>query len=237
MKPKKPNVLVAGFPRSGSTYLYRILNQHPQIFIPSLKEINYFNRDHFFFEAPEIFNPRHLKKKSWYYNFFRTNKKVVMDFSILSCLDVASARRVKKELGEVKILFVMRNKKDFLKSVEKMIERWRGDVEMSKEYSDQKYYIQPYLREFSKVHFFHVENFNKTPKKEIKRLCKFLEIEDFNFDLEVDKHRSKESEKNSFFQILKRKSYILLVRFFYSIISLFVMASAMPTEKKEKDGS
>ena len=44
MEYKKPTVLVAGFPRSGSTYLYHLLKQHPDIYIPQIKEINYFNK-------------------------------------------------------------------------------------------------------------------------------------------------------------------------------------------------
>ena len=64
MDIKKPNVLVAGFPRSGSTFLYHLLTQHPEIYIPKIKEINYFNKDHFFLGNPEIINPRYFKSKN-----------------------------------------------------------------------------------------------------------------------------------------------------------------------------
>ena len=82
MKIKKPNVLVAGFPKCGSTFLYHLLKQHPDIFIPNIKELNYFNKDHFFISDPEILNPRYFKSADWYYGFFKSNKKTIIDFSI-----------------------------------------------------------------------------------------------------------------------------------------------------------
>ena len=38
---KRPNFLGIGFPRAGTTYLWSVLRQHPQIFLPEEKEINF----------------------------------------------------------------------------------------------------------------------------------------------------------------------------------------------------
>lgn len=40
-----PNFLIIGAPKSGTTSLYQNLKLHPQIFMPSLKEVNFFHED------------------------------------------------------------------------------------------------------------------------------------------------------------------------------------------------
>lgn len=233
MKFKKPNVLVAGFPRSGSTYLYNILNQHPDIFIPSIKEINYFNKDHFFMGNPEILNPRYFKPKKWYYKFFKTDKKVVIDFSILSALDMSSAIRVKKELGDIKIIFVTRNLEDYRKSIEKMLDMWNEPKEASLLYLDLNDYIKNYKTFFSKVYVISMENFNKNPQLELKKVTKFLELENYHFDLKVIKHETKGLKPVGSFQLARRKIYIGLVDLFYKFLELNVKSLANPERKNE----
>ena len=44
MSPRKPDFVVAGFPRCGTTWLYEVLRLHPSVFLPVRKEINFFNR-------------------------------------------------------------------------------------------------------------------------------------------------------------------------------------------------
>jgi hypothetical protein len=40
-----PNFFIVGATRSGTTYLYDLLRQHPDVFMPENKELNYFNHD------------------------------------------------------------------------------------------------------------------------------------------------------------------------------------------------
>ncbi len=40
-----PEFFIVGHPKSGTTALYKILRQHPQIFMPSVKEPEFFSRD------------------------------------------------------------------------------------------------------------------------------------------------------------------------------------------------
>lgn len=44
MASRKPDFVIAGFPRCGTTWLYEVLRLHPRIFLPVRKEINFFNR-------------------------------------------------------------------------------------------------------------------------------------------------------------------------------------------------
>ena len=39
---KKPNFIISGFPKCGTTSLHHYLNEHPQIFMPSQKELHFF---------------------------------------------------------------------------------------------------------------------------------------------------------------------------------------------------
>ncbi len=41
-----PLAVVAGMPRGGTTFLYHNLGRHPRIFLPTRKELNYFNVQH-----------------------------------------------------------------------------------------------------------------------------------------------------------------------------------------------
>jgi len=42
---KRPNFFVSGAPRCGTTALYTYLSEHPKIFMPAVKELNYFADD------------------------------------------------------------------------------------------------------------------------------------------------------------------------------------------------
>lgn len=228
MELKKPNVLIAGFPRSGTTYIYNILIQHPDIFIPEIKGTQYFNKDHFFLEEPEILNPRHFKPKKWYFSFFRTDKKAVIDFAYQSALDVASARRAYNLLGEIKIVFIVRNKEDFKKSVLKTVNRWgeRIKPEILEEYTDFDYYIAPYKRIFSEVYVFYMDKFNKNKKEETKKLIKFMGLKEHDFNFDVDKHESKDTKVVKGFQMLRHKAYLKINKLYYKFIALNARAIA-----------
>lgn len=53
-----------GAAKSGTTWLWKMLKQHPDIYTPSEKELNYFNPFHgVYFDRP---NPNHSKGKDWY---------------------------------------------------------------------------------------------------------------------------------------------------------------------------
>ncbi len=42
---KKPNFFVVGQPKAGTTALYHFLIQHPQVFLPPIKGLHFFDRD------------------------------------------------------------------------------------------------------------------------------------------------------------------------------------------------
>lgn len=54
-----PTFLFLGPPRTASTWLFRCLNEHPQIYVPDIKEIHFFNTNY-------------EKGRDWYARFFDT---------------------------------------------------------------------------------------------------------------------------------------------------------------------
>ena len=43
-EPQPPNLLIAGVQKGGTTWLHQMLARHPDVFMTSVKELNYFNR-------------------------------------------------------------------------------------------------------------------------------------------------------------------------------------------------
>ncbi len=44
-QPKRPNFLIVGAPKCGTTAMNTYLSEHPEIFIPDIKEVHFFGRD------------------------------------------------------------------------------------------------------------------------------------------------------------------------------------------------
>lgn len=44
ISPRLPNFLVIGAQRSGTTWIHRVLRQHPELWLPPVKELHYFDR-------------------------------------------------------------------------------------------------------------------------------------------------------------------------------------------------
>lgn len=200
---RKPDVIFVGMPRSGTTWISRVLNEHKDIFIPSNKEINFFNRKFYYLGNPKLANPNRKRGLKWYFDFFKSagKDKVAIDMSILTALDKSSARDIRKQIGDVKIVFCLRNPIDHIFSMyrlmynegeikEKNFEEFVKNRKDLLEYS--KYYnrLKAYFDEFPKknVHIIYFDDLNS--QKTFSKLQKFLKLKEIKFDLKKDKHAS-----------------------------------------------
>ena len=107
-----PNFLIVGAAKSGTTSLYHYLNQHPDIFMPKWKELSFFSRD--------PFGPLHkVKKPEYYYKVFAKarNQSAVGEASTSYLYDESAPRQIKKLLGTIKIIIVLRNPVDMAYSL------------------------------------------------------------------------------------------------------------------------
>jgi len=109
----KPKFLCAGFAKCGTTTLHDILRQHPDIFLPEIKEPP-------FFEEPQLF----IKGATWFeHRYFDTKDKYKIAGEIHPHLSV---RKVSvKKLASVfppdtKLIFMMRNPVEMFFSEYKM---------------------------------------------------------------------------------------------------------------------
>ena len=107
-----PNFLIVGAAKSGTTSLYHYLSQHPDIFMPMWKELSFFSRD--------PFGPLHkVKKPEYYYKVFAKarNQSAVGEASTSYLYDESAPRQIKKLLGTIKIIIVLRNPVDMAYSL------------------------------------------------------------------------------------------------------------------------
>ena len=90
--------LYIGPDKSGSTWLYEIFKQHPQIFVPEIKDIYFFDR-------------YYHKGWNWYLSFFKGSEgyKAVGEISHDYMFSIEAMNRIRNNLPEAKIFTVLRN--------------------------------------------------------------------------------------------------------------------------------
>jgi hypothetical protein len=99
-----PNFMCLGAAKSGTTTLYDILRQHPDIYVPSFKEPH-------FFDIIENF----INGLQWYeQTYFRqANRKIISDFTPSYFFDDDAPKRIFESLGrDIKFLVIIRNPVD-----------------------------------------------------------------------------------------------------------------------------
>ena len=100
--------LVVGAAKSGTTWLHDMLSQHPQVFLPALKELHYFNRQ--FMENPSLENYNYDKPVTWYLNFFKGAKQGQLLGEVCPAYiwDAQAPQRIYAFNPQVKIIVMVR---------------------------------------------------------------------------------------------------------------------------------
>ena len=108
---KKPNFFIVGAPKCGTTSLCRYLKQHPDVFIPDLKEPNYFSYD---LATKRIRSRMALRD---YLNLFKdANSKAIGEGSTQYLYSQIAAQEIYNFNPDAKIIIMLRNPVDFLYS-------------------------------------------------------------------------------------------------------------------------
>lgn len=202
---RKPDAIVIGMPRSGTTWLFRVLSQHPDIFIPKNKEINFFNKKFYYLSNKRLKNPNRAGGINHYYSYFKSapKDKTAVDMSILSALDDSSSTEIKKYFPGVKIIACLRNPSDHAYSMYQLMYS-EGEVKNKTfdEYVRKRpdllkhsfYYnhLKPYFKNFPRrnIHIIYLDDIKKDPKKALRKLVSFLGVKRIELDIGVDKHAS-----------------------------------------------
>jgi len=211
-KEKQPNFLLVGAAKSGTTTLYNYLKAHPQIYMPTRKEPLYF--------ISEVI--QYHKTDKWMRKAIKNNKgrKVYIDniddyLKLFECAsnEIAigeatatylyyhnhSIPKIKKELGDVKILIILRNPIHKVFSQYKYLKRGGAeplsllkaiqeeDRRIAKNYNSLYHYISQglYFRQvkdfvdnFSSVKIVLLEDLNKDLNYTMDSIFKFLSVDE-----------------------------------------------------------
>lgn len=107
---RKPDFLIVGAPKCGTTALYDFLNQHPQIFMPELKEPHYFIRDVY---------DKAVTDTDEYFALFdaATDDQLAGEASTWYLYVKSSADEIRAVCGTIKIIIMLRNPVDMMYSL------------------------------------------------------------------------------------------------------------------------
>lgn len=190
-----PNFICPGAMKSGTTTLYRLLKQHPDIYIPN-KETRFFSDDNWH------------KGFDWYKGIFKNYKghKVVGEISPQYMYRPEAAERINQVLGpDIKFVFMLRNPvkraysdyrmhkriglddKPFEAYIEGEIPPWREDLDFIYKglYTQQiRRFLKYYPLENMKFVIF--EEFIRNQEHYLKEIFDFLDVDrdaEINYDL------------------------------------------------------
>lgn len=104
-----PNFLIVGAAKSGTTSLYRYLRDHPDVFMPDLKEPDFFVEE----------RSRRIRTLAEYEALFEgATQRAIGEASVRYLSDPGAAARIRETLGpETKILVLLRNPIDRIHSL------------------------------------------------------------------------------------------------------------------------
>ena len=226
-----PNFMCLGAAKSGTTTLYDILRQHPDVYIPSFKEPH-------FFDIPENYK----NGINWYEkNYFKNpNQKIIADFTPSYFFDKESPKRIFESLGgKVKFVVILRNPVDrayshylhsireehenlsFIESLISEKDRLQtfekeGDYlsYLRKSYSLQGQYgdmLERYLKYYSVENFLFIhfeEEFLEKRDQTIQKILNFLQIKN-EVKLKTDLKSNPASKAKSKFlsRLMKKKAW------------------------------
>jgi hypothetical protein len=94
---KKPNFIVVGATKAATTWLYYCLDEHPEVFVPEMKEVNYFSW-------------HYSKKATWYNSFFKNikDKKAIGEISPSYMIASEVPERIYQWNSDIRLFFILR---------------------------------------------------------------------------------------------------------------------------------
>lgn len=193
-----PSFFVVGTEKGGTTWLFHVLSQHPQIFLPDTKELGFFNA-----RNSEMIETDRFRKRgwSWYLRFFaHRGDKIAGDITPMYLCDELAPGRIRAFYPEAKIIAILRNPVD--RAISHYWMKWNmGKVALSLDEvaADTSHYILQrglysaqiarYLALFpsDQILFLTFEELMRDRARQVARICSFLGTSDSDFgDIELD---------------------------------------------------
>ena len=208
---KKPNFIIAGFPKCGTTSLHHYLNEHPEIFMPEQKELHFFT-----FKIlsklkngpkDDIIKEMQINSSEKYLSYFQNvkNEIAIGDVSPSYINYPSEFFKIKKYLNDPKVIIILRDPINRAYSNYLHLKREHRETmsfkdaiafeeeRMKNKYSDFWYYkfnstyyekIIKAKTTFSSVLILTIEELDKDPAVTMKKVYKFLGV-DNNFSFKT----------------------------------------------------
>ena len=203
---KRPNFVIVGFPKCGTTSLHYYLGDHPEIFMPKQKELHYFTAKILTSQnkgpGDNSVNQFHINSFQAYKQHFKVAQKkhkAIGDASPSYINYPEIIPDIKEKLGaEVKIIIVLRDPirrsfSNYLQLVRENREKLSffealkaEEQRMKMGYSDFWYYkwnslyakkVEIFKKAFDEVYVMTNENLKQNPLESIQNLYKFLGVD------------------------------------------------------------
>lgn len=192
-----PNFFIVGAMRAGTTSLYEYLKKSKFVYLPSIKEPNYFTS----FVDPKLLLTKPIRDEKKYLELFKNvkNEKAIGDSSPTYLWDPKSAEMIYKKIPNAKIIIILRNpierafshylmlfgrgmtklsfEQVIIESKDIADDDFSGRVINGGFYSKQiKRYLDIFPKNQIKIIIF--EEFANNTKKAVQDILDFLEVED-----------------------------------------------------------
>lgn len=241
----KPNFLIIGAARSGTTSLFKYLEKHPDIFMSEIKEINFFSNEKYW-----------RKGVGWYeQHFSEATQKCIGEASTSYTSHPSLSKapeRIFKYMPDAKLIYVVRDPIDrfishYLHRVTRGLES-REITSIINNHQDDflltqgKYYLQlqQYLEHFPIEHIklLSIENLKNNPAETVRSIYKFLDIDTSISDAQTHTHHNANTtvtRKSRFGQHILNfyHNNIEQVAYPYSFKKLFLKAAEIGAVKVE----
>lgn len=202
---KKPNFIIAGFPKCGTTSLHHYLNEHPEIYMPAQKELHFFTFNILskLNNGPKdaIVKKTQINNSEKYLNFYKgvTNEIAIGDASPSYINYPSQFKKIKKYLNDPKVIIILRDpinraysnylhlKRENRETLSFKEAIFKEDERKTNKYSDFWYYkfnstyydkIIKAKEIFSDVLILTSEELSNNGEATMKNVYKFLEVND-----------------------------------------------------------
>lgn len=184
-----------GAPKSGSTWLSKCLEEHPQILFSSTKsrkELAFFNDTNPWGDSDDTYFSYYTKGFDWYLKQFpeAEQDKVRGEFTVLYMADPVAPARIKKHLPNTKIVAILRNPIEVIYSLHWFF-HYGAVLDVPKKFSDTLkkglflevgfYYkqLKRYYELFDKdkIHIILFDDFKASTAAELEKLYSFLGVD------------------------------------------------------------
>jgi len=213
-----PNFIIVGAQKSGTTTLYDVLNNHPEVNMSLIKEVNYFTS-----------NKKMSKGLEYYSKSFRApekTEKVTGEASPGYMCYPGVAKQIKKDLGDIKIVMILRDpiQRAFSQYWDnrRHLSEYMTENEIVDKYLFSEYipgqrgyfsrgtyinYIKEYVQNFevNQIHIIILEELIRDPEMHLKSLFEFLKISTSKKHLKLNKASNSS-------MIWKNPIYLLFLR-------------------------